>query len=221
MALSALIAAGPWLDPPERAYAERLADDWNERLESWCYVKDSALAQELGVAGYYVRIAHVHRSHDWTGRVQLCNRDGELILASALVSLDFSYLVRLGLRRADDPRIKDTLKVVDHVLRVETPSGPLYHRYNEDGYGEHADGRAFDGSGIGRGWPLLVGSGDIWRCNPAKIQSAICKPYGIARARAACCPSRSGTLRRSIPSGSCPAALRAARCRCCGRTLNS
>jgi glucoamylase len=157
VALSALIAAGPWLSPPERAYAERLADDWNERLESWCYVKDSALAKQLGVTGYYVRIAQVHRSHDWTGRVQLSNRDGELILASALVSLDFSYLVRLGLRSADDPRIKDTLKVVDHVLRIETPSGPLYHRYNEDGYGEHADGKPFDGSGIGRGWPLLVG----------------------------------------------------------------
>jgi glucoamylase len=157
IAISALIAAAPWLAPQERAYAQALADDWNERLESWCYVKDSALAKQLGVSGYYVRIAHAHRSHDWTGRVRLCNRDGELILASALVSLDFSYLVRLGLRSADDPRIKDTIKVIDHVLRVETPSGPVYHRYNEDGYGEHADGRPFDGSGIGRGWPLLVG----------------------------------------------------------------
>lgn len=156
-ALSALIAAGPWLTPSERAYTERLADDWNERLESWCYVKDSDLAKELGISGYYVRIARIHRSHDWTGRVHLCNRDGEVIPASALVSLDFSYLVRLGLRRADDPRIRDTLRVVDHVLRVSTPSGYVYHRYNEDGYGEHADGRPFDGHGIGRGWPLLVG----------------------------------------------------------------
>ncbi|MGH7618378.1 MAG: glucan 1,4-alpha-glucosidase, partial [Gemmatimonadaceae bacterium] len=30
-------------------------------------------------------------------------------------------------------------------------------RYNDDGYGEHADGAAFDGTGIGRGWPLLAG----------------------------------------------------------------
>jgi glucoamylase len=157
VAISALIAAAPWLSTPERAYAEILADDWNERLESWCYVKDSPLAKQLGVNGYYVRIAGMHRAHDWTGRVQLCNRNGEVILASALVSLDFSYLVRLGLRSPEDPRIKDTIKVIDHVLRVETPSGPVYHRYNEDGYGEHADGRPFDGSGIGRGWPLLVG----------------------------------------------------------------
>jgi glucoamylase len=61
------------------------------------------------------------------------------------------------LRAARDPRIRDTISVVDRVLRVDTPSGPLYHRYNGDGYGEHEDGSPFDGSGIGRGWPLLVG----------------------------------------------------------------
>jgi glucoamylase len=104
-----------------------------------------------------VRIAHPHKSGDLGGRVQLRNRNGEQIVASALVSLDFSYLVRLGLRDARDPRVTDTIKIVDAVLRVDTPSGALYHRYNEDGYGEHADGRPFDGSGIGRAWPLLVG----------------------------------------------------------------
>src|SRR5665213_509677 len=157
VAVSALIAAAPWLNASERAYAESLADDWNERLEAWCYVAHTALARNLGVAGYYVRIADARKPGDLTERVQLRNRDGELIRASALVSLDFSYLVRLGLRDARDPRVTDTVKVVDAVLRVQTPSGALYHRYNDDGYGEHADGRPFDGSGIGRAWPLLVG----------------------------------------------------------------
>jgi len=157
VAISALVAAAPWLSAEEWAYALSLAEGWNERLESWCYVKDSELARQLGVAGYYVRIAAVHKTGDWTERVHLCNRDGEVVRASALVSLDFSYLVRLGLRKADDPRIKDTIKVIDQILQVETPSGPLYHRYNEDGYGEHADGSPFNGSGIGRAWPLLVG----------------------------------------------------------------
>jgi glucoamylase len=40
---------------------------------------------------------------------------------------------------------------------VDTPSGPLYHRYNDDGYGEHEDGSPFDGTGVGRAWPLLSG----------------------------------------------------------------
>ena len=43
------------------------------------------------------------------------------------------------------------------LLKVETPYGPAWHRYNDDGYGEHTDGSPFDGSGVGRGWPLLTG----------------------------------------------------------------
>ena len=35
--------------------------------------------------------------------------------------------------------------------------GPAWHRYNDDGYGEHADGSPFDGTGIGRAWPLITG----------------------------------------------------------------
>ena len=62
-----------------------------------------------------------------------------------------------GCGAADDPRIVDTVKLVDALLKVDTPSGPSYHRYNGDGYGENADGSAFDGSGIGRLWPLLTG----------------------------------------------------------------
>lgn len=155
--ISALVAAAPWLTDEERDYADSLADDWNERLEAWCYVRNTALARELGVAGYYVRIASLEKSGELCGQVSLRNRDGETVLASALVSMDFSYLVRLGLRSSKDSRILDTLKVVDRILRVQTPSGDLYHRYNEDGYGEHPDGRAFDGCGVGRAWPLLVG----------------------------------------------------------------
>jgi glucoamylase len=37
------------------------------------------------------------------------------------------------------------------------PQGPCWYRYNGDGYGEHADGSPFDGTGIGRAWPLLAG----------------------------------------------------------------
>jgi len=158
VAISALIAAAPWLDDPdERAYTESVADDWNARLESWCYVENSALAARAGVAGHYVRIAPAGTAGGLADCMQLRNRNGETIAAAALVSMDFSYLVRLGLRGAHDPRVAATIKVVDAVLRVATPSGDLYHRYNEDGYGEHRDGRPFDGSGIGRLWPLLVG----------------------------------------------------------------
>ncbi len=157
VAVSALIAAAPWLTVAEADYATSLANDWNDRIESWCYVEDTPLARRCGVRGYYVRIAPSGRAGAATEIVPLRNRGGQTVAAAELVSLDFSYLVRLGLRAAGDRRVTDTLKVVDQILRVETPSGPLYHRYNEDGYGEHSDGRPFDGSGIGRCWPLLVG----------------------------------------------------------------
>jgi glucoamylase len=180
-AVSALVAAVPWLADDERQYALSLADDWNERLEFWCYVCDTQLSHSIGVKGYYVRLGSAERCGALAGQVQLRNREGESIVASALVSMDFSYLVRLGLRSAHDPRVQDTIKVVDQVLKVMTPSGAVYHRYNEDGYGEYPDGRPFDGNGVGRGWPLLVGerghlamqSGEdpisylrtMWRCS--------------------------------------------------------
>ena len=51
----------------------------------------------------------------------------------------------------------NTIKVVDELLRVKLPQGPGWYRYNGDGYGEHEDGSPFDGTGIGRPWPLLTG----------------------------------------------------------------
>ena len=65
--------------------------------------------------------------------------------------------MRFGLRAPDDPRILDTIKVIDKLLKVDLPQGPGWRRYNFDGYGEKADGRPFDGVGVGRVWPLLAG----------------------------------------------------------------
>ncbi len=73
------------------------------------------------------------------------------------MSADALALVRFGLRAANDPRIVDTVRVIDALLRVETPFGPSWHRYTDDGYGEHPDGSPFDGTGVGRAWPLLTG----------------------------------------------------------------
>jgi glucoamylase len=157
VAIGALIAGSPWLDPAQSELALSIADEWNERLEHWCYVSGTPLAAQLDVEGYYVRLAPLQTEGGLTGQVRLRNRQGQTVHASALLSLDFSYLTRLGLRRADDPRIRDTVHAVDRLLRVRTPSGDLFRRYNGDGYGEHEDGSAFDGSGIGRLWPLLAG----------------------------------------------------------------
>ena len=93
-------------------------------------------------------------------------------VASHLVSPDALALVRFGLRAADDPRIRDTAKVIDALLKVETPSGPTWHRYNDDGYGEHEDGSPFDGTGIGRGWPLLTGERAHYELAAGRVEDA-------------------------------------------------
>lgn len=156
--VAALVAAAELhLTGSDREYALGLADCWNERIEEWTYVHGTKLAQRYGVSGYYIRISPPPEDGGWRGRIGVRNRLGLTLPADSLVGLDFIYLARLGLRSAGDPRLLDSLKVADAMLRVDTPSGPGYHRYNGDGYGEHEDGRPFDGTGTGRVWPLLTG----------------------------------------------------------------
>jgi glucoamylase len=92
--------------------------------------------------------------------------------ASHLISPDALALVRFGLRAADDPRIIATAKVIDALLKLDTPTGPTWHRYNDDGYGEHEDGSPFDGTGIGRGWPLLTGERAHYELAAGRITEA-------------------------------------------------
>lgn len=155
--IAALIAAADWLSPKDRHYGLSLADYWNERVEDWTYVEGGEFSERFGVDGYYVRIAPPALQGGLCGRIEIRNRSGKSIPASALIGMDYLYLPRLGLRDAKDPRIQNTLKASERMLKVETPHGIAYRRYNEDGYGEHTDGSPFDGQGIGRAWPLLTG----------------------------------------------------------------
>ncbi len=145
-----------FLDEPDRSYARSLADNWNARIEEWTYVTGTDLDREYGIQGHYVRIVPPGQTAE-QGCVVVRNRMAEEIPAGDLVGLEFLHLVRFGLRAPDDPRIRDTVRLIDALLKVETPSGSFYHRYNGDGYGEQADGGPFDGTGIGRLWPLLTG----------------------------------------------------------------
>lgn len=167
--VSALLAAADiaeMLHAPDMAASLRdTADVWNANIERWTYVSGTDLARQVGVEGYYMRITPPE-APDRVGItvladsiVTLKNRPAgqNAFPAKEIVSPDALALVRFGLRAADDPRIVNTVKVIDAVLKVETPFGPAWHRYNHDGYGEHADGSPYDGTGIGRVWPLLTG----------------------------------------------------------------
>jgi glucoamylase len=164
--IAALLAAAELAEACEEDgvadYLRDTADAWNEQIEDWIYVTDTRLTHEVGVTGYYVRIAPEVPGEARTelrGQVEVRNRFAGMSAfeADELISTDALALVRFGLRAADDPRMVDTVKVIDHVLRVQLPYGPGWRRYNGDGYGEHDDGAPFDGTGVGRVWPLLAG----------------------------------------------------------------
>src|SRR5512137_1901276 len=74
-----------------------------------------------------------------------------------VVGGDFLHLVRLGIRAANDPIVRDSITVIDRLLKRDLPQGPCWRRYNHDGYGQKDDGSAFDGTGVGRAWPILTG----------------------------------------------------------------
>jgi len=144
------------------SYLRDTADDWNASIEHWMFAEGSWLAERLGVSGHYVRVGSalpVDAASPTNALVRVKNRGADVapMHASELISVDALALVRFGLRSALDPRMLATVRVIDAVLQTDTATGPTWRRYNEDGYGEHEDGRAFDGTGIGRGWPLLAG----------------------------------------------------------------
>jgi glucoamylase len=166
--ISALLAAADIADltghSEQSSTMRDTADAWNDNIERWVYSTGGDLAQQLGIDGYYVRIAPpdtdiAGAASPTQGFVPIKNRppgqDGER--AYHIISPDALALVRFGLRAPNDPRILNTLRAIDALLSVELPQGPCWYRYNGDGYGEHKDGSAFDGTGIGRPWPLLAG----------------------------------------------------------------
>ncbi|RUZ81312.1 glucan 1,4-alpha-glucosidase, partial [Mesorhizobium sp. M7A.F.Ca.CA.001.14.1.1] len=164
--IAALLAAADLLDacgkPDAATYLRETSDVWNDQVERWTYVTGTAICGQVGVEGYYVRIAPPDSAEAGSpkdGYVPIKNRPpGDTNRpAEQIVSPDALALVRFGLRAADDPRMTDTVKVIDAQLRCDLPQGPLWYRYNGDGYGEHEDGAPFDGTGQGRPWPLLAG----------------------------------------------------------------
>ncbi len=164
--IAALLAAADFADKHDRReLAEFLrvtADAWNDAIDEFTYAADTALARKHGVPGYYVRISPPEVLA--TG----LNPDTPLHLknlpehrahkkAVDIVSPGALALVRFGLRAADDSRMVNTVKVIDAEVKKEVSNGPVWHRYTDDGYGEHPDGSPFKNTGQGRGWPLLAG----------------------------------------------------------------
>jgi glucoamylase len=159
--IGALVAGSVFLPPAAAGWALELADFWNANIERWMTASDGDLCKQFGVERCFIRTAPARILADETAThdlLPLRNRgDVPEIRAEQLIGTDFLHLVRFGLRSPDDPIIRASIKVADGLLKAEFPSGAAWRRYNHDGYGEHDDGRPFDGQGHGRAWPLLTG----------------------------------------------------------------
>ncbi|MGN6531249.1 MAG: glycoside hydrolase family 15 protein, partial [Ginsengibacter sp.] len=157
-------------------YCRETADYWNANIERWLYVTDTTLSKEIGVEGYYMRInpSALPANEVKEQYLNLKNHEGEdgKILLTDLICVDAVALVRFGLRAANDPHILNTIKVIDAKLKVETPSGPCWHRYTKDGYGEDENGNFSPTHGIGRAWPLLTGERGHYEIAVGQIDQA-------------------------------------------------
>jgi glucoamylase len=135
----------------------QVADSWRANLGPWTVTTNGPYSSQP----YFLRITADGRA-DAATQIQLSD-GGPLIDQRAVVDPSFLELVRLGVLRPDDPRILNSVTVVDQQLGYTTPNGPFWHRASFDGYGEKNDGSEWEptptGSGIthGRGWPLLTG----------------------------------------------------------------
>jgi glucoamylase len=135
--------------------------DWlSAHLEEWMVTNRGELVK--GKPRHYVRITPADPKQAGASpdpdeaEIFLANGGGKHP-ARNIVGGDFLQLVRLGIRAADDPLMVDSVAVIDQVLKRDLPQGPCWRRYNHDGYGEKADGSAYDGTGEGRSWPILAG----------------------------------------------------------------
>lgn len=145
-------------------YLEELADWIEKHLEDWTVTNNGVLHPE--VKRHYMRIRPPEcgeaYAHEECGKemIRLANQppgSRSAFEAREIIDGGFLELVRYGVRRADDPLIIDSLKVVDAVLKRELPQGSCWLRYNHDGYGQSADCKPFVRWGKGRPWPLLTG----------------------------------------------------------------
>lgn len=151
-------------DEETACFLEEYADFLESHLRDWTVTTQGTLVP--GISRHFIRI-HPVDIHDPEpdedpnhGLLKIANLPAGMqsqFPACEIVDAGFLELVRYGICKPDDPLVVDSLQVVDALLKVKTPYGPGWHRYNHDGFGQRADGGPFTGAGVGRVWPLLTG----------------------------------------------------------------
>ncbi len=150
---------------------------WASEVDSATYTTSGP----YGNGGYFLRITP-DGSPNSGSSIGIANGGGGHD-DRTVVDPSFLELVRLGIKAATATDITSTLSVVDSELKVTTPEGPVWHRYNFDGYGETSSGGDYTGSGVGNPWPVLTGERgeyDVADGNLSGAQSLLATMAGAA-----------------------------------------
>ena len=130
-----------------------VADDWQRSVEGWTVTTNGPLATHP----YFIRLS---KTGDPNAAISYnVGNGGPTLDQRAVIDAGFLELVRLGLKSANDTAVTESLPVVDATIETNTNSGPGWHRYNGDGYGDGAtDGHPWPptGQGTGHVWPVLT-----------------------------------------------------------------
>jgi glucoamylase len=145
-------------DDASAATYEQTADTWQHDVESWTATTNGPYSDKP----YYVRVTKDANPND--GSTYSIGDSGPNAMDERrVVDPSFLELVRLGVKRPDDPTILNTISVVDQQLAVDTPNGRFWHRANFDGYGEQLNGQPWASfkpetrATRGRAWPIFSG----------------------------------------------------------------
>jgi glucan 1,4-alpha-glucosidase len=137
---------------------QALADEWTDRVEEWTATTTGTARHDN--TPYYVRITR--DGNPDAGHLRTLANDGPTLDEREVIDAGFLELVRLGIKPAGDEIVRNSVAEVDDTLRVDTPHGPGFYRYNGDGYGERAvveEGAPWsvEAKGKGRLWPIFTG----------------------------------------------------------------
>jgi len=126
-----------------------VADDWQRSLEGWTVTTNGPLASHP----YFIRLS---KTGDPNAAISYnLGNGGPTLDQRSVIDAGFLELVRLGLKPFNDTAVTESLPVVDATIETNTASGPGWHRYNGDGYG--------DGASDGHPWaPTMKGTGHLW-----------------------------------------------------------
>ena len=152
-------------DTASAAAWDSTADDWQSKVDGWTATSNGPYSSQP----YYLRLTK-DGNPDAGTPYDLGDSGPQQVDQRKITDPSFLELVRLGVKPASSPTIRNSLGVVDGQLGVDTPNGRFWHRYNFDGYGEKKDGSNWDinqpinpgedwidNSTIGRIWPIFAG----------------------------------------------------------------